>query len=96
MALIHLHTKIAKSIDQNKFSFGIFPDLAKAFDTVNHAVLLRKLDYYGVRGIALEWFKSYLSNRTQQVHFLNSTGSACFLWRAPGLHFGSTSIPYLY
>ena len=73
MALIHLHTKIAESIDQNKFSIGIFLDLAKAFDTVNHAVLLRKLDYYGVRGIALEWFKSYLSNSTQQVHFLNST-----------------------
>ena len=73
MALIHLHTKIAESIDQNKFSIGIFLDLAKAFDTVNHAVLLRKLEYYGVRGIALEWFKSYLSNRTQQVHFLNST-----------------------
>ena len=73
MALIHLHTKIAESIDHNKFSIGIFLDLAKAFDTVNHAVLLRKLDYYGVRGIALEWFKIYLSNRTQQIHFLNST-----------------------
>ena len=54
MALIHLRTKIAESIDQNKFSIGIFLDLAKAFDTVNHVVLLRKLDYYGVRGIALE------------------------------------------
>ena len=76
MALIHLYTKIAESIDQKKFSIGIFLDLAKAFDTVNHAILLRKLDYYEVRNIALEWFKSYLSNRTQQVHFLNSTSPA--------------------
>ena len=66
MAPIHLRTKIAKSIDQNKFSIGVFLDLAKVFDTVNHVIFLRKLDYYGIRGIALEWFKSYLSNGTQQ------------------------------
>ena len=53
MALIHLDTKIAKSIDQNKFSIGTFLDMAKAFDTVNHAIILRKLDYYGARGIVL-------------------------------------------
>ena len=69
----HLHIKIAESIEQNKFSIGTFLDVAKAFDTVNHTILLRKLDYSEVRGITLEWFKSYLSSRTQQVHILNST-----------------------
>ena len=53
--------------DRNKYSCGIFLDFQKAFDTVNHKVLIGKLNHYGMRELSLDWFKSYQTNRQQKT-----------------------------
>ena len=60
-ALISITESIPQSTDNNEFDCGIFIDLKIAFDTVNHATLLTKLNHYGIRGNVHEWFKSYFS-----------------------------------
>ena len=59
-ALIDVVEKIKENLDKKTFSCGVFIDLEKAFDTVNHKILVKKLDFYGVRGLAYQWFSSYL------------------------------------
>ena len=66
-ALIEITEKIKESIDKGNFGCGIFIDLKKAFDTVNHKILLSKMEHYGIRGISLDWFESYLTGRKQLV-----------------------------
>ena len=66
-AIVNITENIKKALDNGKFACGIFVDLQKAFDTVNHDILKRKLYHYGIRGVANSWFKSYLSNRMQYV-----------------------------
>src|ERR1043165_1074748 len=75
MAIQHMYNKITYSLENRELVMGIFIDLAKAFDTVNHSILLRKLEHYGVRGIALQWFADYLSHRKQSVCFNNVSSS---------------------
>ena len=67
MALLKMTDKITAEMDNKYYSLGIFLDLSKAFDTIDHQILLDKLHRYGIRGIAYEWIKSCLSNRKQCV-----------------------------
>ena len=69
LATIELMTKILQAIENGEYTVGVFLDLAKAFDSVNHEILLRKLEHYGIRGIVLEWFTNYLTNRKQIVKY---------------------------
>ena len=61
---------IYTSLEDKQFSIAIFIDLSKAFDTVNHDILLEKLYFYGIRGQVYTWFKSYLSNRSQKTSLM--------------------------
>jgi len=65
--LILLVDKITKSFEEKKHSIAIFCDLSKAFDCVNHSLLLNKLRQAGVGGVAIDWFSSYLTDREQLV-----------------------------
>ena len=70
-ATLDLSDRITNALDMNENPLAIFMDLSKAFDTLDHRILLSKLSYYGINGIALSWFESYLSNRCQFVEFQN-------------------------
>ena len=69
LAMLYLVDKISNAIDNDEYVLGLYLDFTKAFDTVNHEILIKKLEYYGVRGLALKWFVSYLSQRQQFVDF---------------------------
>ena len=66
-AIFFLLDRIITSLDHGKSVGGIFCNLSKVFVCVNHVILLNKLQYCGVRGNSLSWFKSYLANRKQKV-----------------------------
>ena len=66
-AILQLTQDITSSFEKGQYTLGVFIDLSKAFDTVDHQILNKKLQYYGIDGTALEWFKSYLINRKQYI-----------------------------
>ena len=75
LALLEFNDYVKMEIDKGNYVLTLFVDLKKAFDTVNHVILLKKLEHYGIRGHCNEFFASYLSNRTQYVHCNNVNSS---------------------
>lgn len=71
-ALNTFSEQIYSSLDKQNSLLSIYVDFSKAFDTVRHDILIKKLHYYGIRGIIHDWFCDYLSNRTQSTKFSNS------------------------
>ena len=77
IALMILVDRITKALSEGQYVVGVFIDFSKAFDTVNHDILLQKLWHYGIRGLAYDWLSSYLNNRFQYVSFDGVESSYC-------------------
>ena len=69
--MLDLIDQVSNAFDNNNFFLGVFIDLSKAFDSVDHNIILEKLSMYGVKGNNLKWFHSYLSNRKKYIEFQN-------------------------
>ena len=99
-AVLKVVTDVLTAMDRGQITLlGMF-DLSAAFDTVDHAILLRRLEVsFGIRGVALNWFASYLSGRSQQVSVQWHAGSVYtpWIWRASGFCARADSLPrYVY
>ena len=66
--LAHLLNHITSALDNKKFILSLLLDLFKAFDSINHSELLKKLEFYGFRGIVNDWFYNYLSDKFQYTN----------------------------
>ena len=74
-AIAEIADNLRNAIDDNLYSCGVFLDFSKAFDTVNHTILLTKMERYGIRGVPMQIFASYLTNRQQYVQMGNTASS---------------------
>ena len=84
MAILEFVNNIYEGFESNEYTIGIFLDLKKAFDTVNHQILIDKSDFYGIRGIPLAWLTSYVDNR-QQYFMVNGhvSSNKTVVWGVP-------------
>lgn len=77
-AIYSFLSQIYTALDHRQCALGLFVDLSKAYDCVNHQYLLHKLEYIGIRGISRQWFSTYLSGRYQRVRCLNSISNPSY------------------
>ncbi len=78
-AITEFVSDILPSLDRKEYCLSVFLDLSKAFDTINHSILLSKLSHYGIRGKALEWFRSYLDHRRQYVNYCGNKSTTQYI-----------------
>ena len=78
-AIMDIHEKLLHNLEEGTNTCSVFLDLAKAFDSVNHTILLQKLHKYGIRGNMLSFFKSYLESRSQFTFLNNHSSSSIFI-----------------
>ena len=88
-AVGELVAAIVKGFEEGKQTAGVFLDLSKAFDTLNHSSVLLKLERYGLRGPCLKWFESYLSNRKLLVSCKTSDSSSTHVSKTHGVEYGT-------
>ena len=89
-ALISTTGDVRKAIDSNTLAAGIFIGLQKAFDTVDHSILLTKIEHYGVRGITNDWTICF----NYEWNYFRSAFNE--IWCAPGISFGTSTISYIH
>ena len=97
--LVQLNDKIMNAMANKEHVKGVFMDLSKAFDTLDHQILLKKLDSYGIRGVALSWFESYLFNRKQYAMYnyvLSSFLPTYQMWSSSRINFRPFAFSIIY
>jgi len=94
MAVAEITSTIYNALNEKSCVIAVNMDLSKAFDTINHEILLRKLDKYGITGTASLWLRSYLSNRTQRVKHHDTISDA--MQTSQGVPQGSNLGPLLF
>ena len=93
-AIISLVEKLSNAMDSGKISIGVFLDLRKTLDTVDHCIILDKLYKYGIRGTPWNWFKSYLENRKQYVCYSDTLSATMPI--TTGIHTRTVIIYLIY
>ncbi len=98
MALIEIVDNILEDLEKGKYIAGIYIDFSKAFDTVDHQILLDKLENYGFRGQILKWLTSYLRNRQQYTVVNGKNSSLKFINYGvpPGVSIRSSTVPHIH
>ena len=78
-AVLKAQSLLLDSLNKNQIALLLLIDFSKAFDMVEHTILIKKLQHYGIRGIAVEWLKSYLGNREQKIQQFLIRNAPCLI-----------------